>query len=111
MWGAAVLSLPPCPPSIVGEVSTRPPSHHRLLGVLFAVLQLIGMSKYMGLNHFGTDSLLRFQLRNKIRQIKQDDQMILWEGIDTLTPEELRNACAERGMRATGLKQVCEPTS
>ena len=77
-----------------------------IMDLLFCLLQLIGMSKYMGLNHFGTDSLLRFQLRNKIRQIKQDDQMILWEGIDSLTPEELRNACAERGMRATGLKQV-----
>ncbi len=69
-------------------------------------LQLVGMSKYMGLNHFGTDALLRFQLRNKVRQIKADDQMILWEGVDSLTPEELRNACAERGMRATGLSHV-----
>jgi hypothetical protein len=60
----------------------------------------------MGLNHFGTDALLRFQLRNKVRQIKADDQMILWEGVDSLTPEELRNACAERGMRATGLSMV-----
>ena len=69
-------------------------------------LQLVSLSKYMGLNHFGTDALLRFQLRNKIRKIKADDQMILWETVDSLTPEELRNACAERGMRATGLSPV-----
>jgi LETM1-like protein len=61
----------------------------------------------MGLNHFGTDGLLRYQLRNKIRTIKADDQMILWEGIDSLTLDELRKACAERGMRATGLTEVC----
>jgi hypothetical protein len=90
--------LDPPPPAPAHSLLHPPP-----------LLQLIGMSKYMGLNHFGTDSLLRFQLRNKIRQIKQDDQMILWEGIDSLTPEELRNACAERGMRATGLKQVRGP--
>lgn len=61
----------------------------------------------MGLNHFGTDGILRYQLRNKIRSIKADDQMILWEGIDSLTLDELRKACAERGMRAIGLTEVC----
>ena len=60
----------------------------------------------MGLNHFGTDALLRFQLQNKVRQIKSDDKMILWEGVSSLTPEELRQACADRGMRAVGLSQA-----
>lgn len=64
------------------------------------------MSRYMGLNAYGTDALLRFQLRSKIREIKADDQMILWEGIDSLNIDELRKACAERGMRASGLTEV-----
>ncbi len=70
------------------------------------VAQLVGMSRYMGLNPYGTDTLLRFQLRSKIREIKADDQMILWEGIDSLNTDELRKACAERGMRASGLTEV-----
>merc|ERR1712151_470126 len=48
---------------------------------------------------------LRFQLRHKIKSIKEDDQRILWEGIESLTKQELREACRERGMRSTGLKK------
>lgn len=65
--------------------------------------QLVGMSKYMGLNSLGSDAFLRFQLRNKIRAIQLDDQQILWEGVEALSSEELRTACLERGMRATGI--------
>jgi LETM1-like protein len=49
--------------------------------------------------------LLRFQLRLKISNLKQDDQKILWEGIESLTKMELREACQERGMRSTGLSK------
>lgn len=41
----------------------------------------------------------------KIRNLKEDDQRILWEGIDTLTKMELREACQERGMISTGLSK------
>lgn len=68
-------------------------------------MQLINMCKYMGLPHYGADALLQFQLRYKIRGLKQDDQRILWEGIDSLTKMELREACRERGMRSTGLSK------
>jgi hypothetical protein len=54
---------------------------------------------------YGTDSFLRFQLRHKIRTLKADDQRILWEGIESLTKMELREACQERGMRSTGLSK------
>lgn len=53
----------------------------------------------------GNDNFLRFQLRLKIRNLKEDDQRILWEGIDSLTKMELREACQERGMRSTGLSK------
>lgn len=66
-------------------------------------MQLINMCKYMSIPPYGADSFLRFQLRNRIRTLKEDDQRILWEGIDSLTKMELREACQERGMRSTGL--------
>ena len=65
--------------------------------------QLVSMCRYMGLPPFGADGFLRFQLRAKLRSIKEDDRSILWEGIDELTIDEVREACQERGMRATGL--------
>lgn len=68
-------------------------------------MQLINMCKYMSIPPYGSDSFLRFQLRHRIRQLKEDDQRILWEGIDSLTKMELREACQERGMRSTGLSK------
>jgi len=68
-------------------------------------MQLINMCKYMSIPPYGSDAFLRFQLRHRIRVLKEDDQRILWEGIDTLTKMELREACQERGMRSTGLSK------
>ena len=68
-------------------------------------MQLLNMCKYMSIQPYGSDSFLRFQLRHKIRVLKEDDQRILWEGIETLTKMELREACQERGMRSTGLSK------
>jgi LETM1 and EF-hand domain-containing protein 1 len=59
----------------------------------------------MSIPPYGSESFLRFQLRHKIRVLKEDDQRILWEGIDSLTKMELREACQERGMRSTGLSK------
>merc|ERR1712166_1289022 len=66
---------------------------------------LVAMCKYMGLNAFGSDPYLRFQLRSAIRDIRNDDQSILWEGPESLSTEELKAACEERGMRASGLSR------
>jgi hypothetical protein len=68
-------------------------------------MQLINMCRYMSIQPYGSDAFLRFQLRHKIRSIKEDDGHILWEGINTLTKMELREACRERGMRSTGLSK------
>lgn len=68
--------------------------------------QLVAMCRYMGVQHYGNDNFLRFQLRNKVRQLKKDDQDIIWEGLDSLDKEELQMACMERGMRATGLTKA-----
>ncbi|RLN94251.1 hypothetical protein DYB28_006357, partial [Aphanomyces astaci] len=68
--------------------------------------QLVGMCRYMGVNPYGNDNFLRFQLRMKIAALKKDDQQIIWEGLDSLDKEELQIACMERGMRATGLTKA-----
>ncbi|KAL7790046.1 LETM1-like domain-containing protein [Trichoderma ceciliae] len=61
--------------------------------------QLVSMCRYMGLNTFGTDSMLRYQIRHRMRQIKRDDKAIAYEGVDSLTVAELQLACAARGIR------------
>ncbi|KAJ8446803.1 hypothetical protein Cgig2_016113 [Carnegiea gigantea] len=60
--------------------------------------RLVNMCKYMGITPFGTDAYLRFMLRNKLRKIKEDDKMIQAEGVESLSEEELHQACRERGM-------------
>ena len=67
--------------------------------------QLVRLCQYMGLKPFGSDGFLRFKLRAKMRSIKEDDRRILWEGIDSLTLDELQDACQERGMRSFGLHE------
>ncbi|XP_062222814.1 uncharacterized protein LOC133921801 [Phragmites australis] len=59
--------------------------------------RLVNMCKYMGIRPFGTDHYLRFMLRKKLQDIKNDDKMIQAEGIESLSEEELRQACRERG--------------
>ncbi|KAH7001161.1 LETM1-like protein-domain-containing protein [Ilyonectria destructans] len=61
--------------------------------------QLVSMCKYMNLNTFGTDMMLRYQVRHRMRQIKRDDKAISYEGVDSLTVGELQMACAARGIR------------
>jgi len=74
-------------------------------------MQLVNMCKYMNIPPYGSDAFLRFQLRFRIRSLREDDQKILWEGIDSLTKMELREACQERGMRSTGLSKESYKTA
>lgn len=61
--------------------------------------RLVNMCKYMGgISQYGTDAYLRFMLRNRLRKIKEDDKMIQAEGLESLSEDELRQACRERGM-------------
>ena len=61
--------------------------------------QLVSMCRYMNLNTFGTDMMLRYQIRHRMRQIKRDDKAISFEGVDSLTVAELQMACAARGIK------------
>ncbi len=65
--------------------------------------QLVAMTKYMNLNAFGTDMMLRYQIRHRMRQIKRDDRAIYDEGVDSLSVPELQMACASRGIRTQGM--------
>ncbi|EGP87300.1 uncharacterized protein MYCGRDRAFT_100323 [Zymoseptoria tritici IPO323] len=65
--------------------------------------QLVGTCRYMNLSTFGTDPMLRYQVRNRMRQIKRDDKAISYEGVDTLSVPELQMACAARGLRTHGV--------
>ncbi|KAI0912828.1 mitochondrial distribution and morphology protein 38 [Ustulina deusta] len=61
--------------------------------------QLVSMCRYLNLNTFGTDTMLRYQVRHRMRQIKRDDKAISFEGIDSLNVLELQTACASRGIK------------
>jgi len=65
--------------------------------------QLVSMCRYMQINAFGTDNYLRFQIRHKLNQLKQDDMVIRMEGIDKLSLHELQSACQNRGIQTGGL--------
>jgi LETM1 and EF-hand domain-containing protein 1 len=57
----------------------------------------------MNLNSFGTDAMLRYNIRHRLRQLKRDDRAISFEGVDSLNVSELQNACASRGIRTHGV--------
>lgn len=63
-------------------------------------VQLVSLCRFVGIQPFGTDAFLRARLRNHLREIKEDDRDIKTEGLDSLTEDELRQACRARGMRA-----------
>ena len=91
--------------------------------------QLIALCQILEVSTFGNlppNDVLKFQLRMKIRELEADDKvrskiiylkteksrsffflkMIIKEGIDNLTIEELQQACRDRGMRAIGVAET-----
>eukprot|EP01090_Pellita_catalonica_P011989 TRINITY_DN2505_c0_g1_i1.p1 TRINITY_DN2505_c0_g1~~TRINITY_DN2505_c0_g1_i1.p1 ORF type:complete len:601 (+),score=111.47 TRINITY_DN2505_c0_g1_i1:1399-3201(+) len=67
---------------------------------------LVSMCKFLNLTPYGTNGFLRWQIRNTMNRLKEDDTMIHTEGLKTLTFEELQQACLARGMRATGISKA-----
>jgi LETM1 and EF-hand domain-containing protein 1 len=63
-------------------------------------VQLISLCRFVGIQPFGTDAFLRARLRAHLQSIRTDDRDIQEEGLDSLTEDELRQACRARGMRA-----------
>ncbi|KIY91487.1 LETM1 domain-containing protein LETM2 [Monoraphidium neglectum] len=58
------------------------------------------MCQLLSIPPFGTDSFLRNRLRSHLEKLKQDDAVILAEGLENLNADELRSASRARGMRA-----------
>lgn len=67
--------------------------------------QLVSLCKYMDIKAFGTDSFLRFQIRNSLKKLYLDDEEILKEGVDSLYPDELEHACRLRGLFYPGIDE------
>lgn len=65
--------------------------------------QLVAICRYMNLNTFGTDAMLRYNIRHRMRQIKRDDKAISYEGVESLSVPELQTACGYRGLRTLGM--------
>lgn len=62
--------------------------------------QLVAMAKYMSLRPFGSDSILRYQIRHRLLTIIKDDKAIDYEGVESLTVPELQMACLQRGIKS-----------
>lgn len=60
---------------------------------------LTAMSKFINLRPYGSDQILRYRIRHKMLKIKADDRLIDYEGVDSLTTQELQVACASRGIK------------
>ncbi|KAJ2710968.1 LETM1 domain-containing protein ylh47 [Coemansia spiralis] len=65
--------------------------------------QLVSICRFMGVNAFGTDRYLRYQITNRMRYIRADDKVINGEGIDSLSVPELQSACQSRGIKTIGV--------
>lgn len=68
--------------------------------------QLSALCRVLEITPIGTNNLLRFQLRMKLRSLAADDKVIQKEGIDSLSISELQSACRARGMRALGVSEI-----
>lgn len=66
---------------------------------------LVAIAKYINLQPFGTDVMLRYRIRYKMLELKKDDLAIYYEGVDALDPVELRTACASRGIRNLNVEE------
>lgn len=60
---------------------------------------LVAMAKYMNIQTFGTDVMLRYRIRYKMLELKKDDFSLYYEDVDQLDINELHSACASRGIR------------
>jgi LETM1 and EF-hand domain-containing protein 1, mitochondrial len=67
--------------------------------------QLVSLCKYMDVKAFGTDTFLRYQIRNALKKLYLDDQEIASEGVDSLYISELEQACRLRGLFYPGIDE------
>ncbi|KRT82138.1 hypothetical protein AMK59_3259 [Oryctes borbonicus] len=68
--------------------------------------QLVALCRVLEVQTLGTNNMLKFQLRMKLRSLAADDKMIQKEGVNSLTLSEVQQACRARGMRAFGVSEA-----
>lgn len=66
---------------------------------------LVALAKYINLQPFGTDVMLRYRIRYKMLELKKDDLSIYYEGVEQLSSAELFNACASRGIKCSNVEE------
>lgn len=64
-------------------------------------IQLVAVSKMLGLRTVGSSAMLRRRIQTKYDDIRSDDALICKDGITALDDEELRDAVRARGMNDT----------
>lgn len=74
--------------------------HLGLTHLSHAKLQAI--ASFFGVHTEGTDSFLRASILARLAELREDDELINEQGIDTLTDAELRDALVARGTPTTG---------
>ncbi|ORM40666.1 putative LETM1 and EF-hand domain-containing protein 1 [Babesia sp. Xinjiang] len=57
------------------------------------------MCKLLGITPFSMRSHVVLQLRHHLLKIQREDRLIMWEGVESLTTEELQEACRDRAMK------------
>ncbi|CCH58280.1 hypothetical protein TBLA_0A04870 [Henningerozyma blattae CBS 6284] len=65
--------------------------------------QLVAMAKFMSIIPFGNDNMLRSQIRRELKRTMNDDKIISYEGVNSLSKDELNHACVSRGIKAYGV--------
>ena len=63
--------------------------------------QLTNMCKLVGIAPYGTDGYLRNSLRDKLRDLKNDDKVIRREGVESLSVAELQSVSRARACART----------
>ncbi|KAL7669436.1 hypothetical protein ACOME3_010090 [Neoechinorhynchus agilis] len=66
-------------------------------------INLICLCELLDLPTLGPNMMLRGLIHSRINRLERDDRLILRDGIDTLTTNELQRACHDRGMAYFGL--------
>lgn len=63
------------------------------------------MARFLGMNAFVPTGILRFQVRNRLRKLRNEDKDIMWEGPGTLSYDDLRADLRNRGLPTAKLNK------
>jgi len=66
--------------------------------------QLVAMARFLGMNAFAPTAILRFQIRQRLRKLRNEDKDIMWEGVDTVREDELLVDLRARGLPTLNLR-------